>query len=170
MQAESQPCPKMYCVMHMPSDFPLGICNSLPEDLCSELHRPHQIDCQAAFCLRLNPNWMCVAGKAVTLLKEALALAPRLIELHTAMAKVLKHAGDAAGAAEAAVRAQNIDLADRSATSSNCCLQGCCRDNWQQLLSAMSVKPLSQRLPELAVSLQIRVLINTPRSQGCKYG
>ena len=58
---------------------------------------------------------MGCAGRAVTLLKEALQLAPSLVELHTAMAKVLKHAGNADGAAEAAVKAQSLDLADRQA-------------------------------------------------------
>ncbi|KAK9808522.1 hypothetical protein WJX73_004343 [Symbiochloris irregularis] len=51
--------------------------------------------------------------RAVELLNEAIQLAPDLIELHTAMAKVLKHAGDAQGAAQAAVKAQSLDLADR---------------------------------------------------------
>ena len=54
-----------------------------------------------------------LADEAIRLLREAIHLAPKLIELHTAMAKVLKHAGDNAGAAEAAVHAQSIDLADR---------------------------------------------------------
>lgn len=58
---------------------------------------------------------VCLAGKAASLLQEAIQGAPKLIELHSALAKVLKHAGNLAGAADAAVHAQSLDLADRCA-------------------------------------------------------
>lgn len=49
--------------------------------------------------------------------EAALGLAPRGIELHLARAKVLKHAGDALGAAVAADAARRLDLADRFTNS-----------------------------------------------------
>ena len=58
-----------------------------------------------------------LAGRAIELVDDAVYLAPELIELYSARAKVLKHAGDLQGAADAAVKAQSLDLADRHAAS-----------------------------------------------------
>jgi hypothetical protein len=55
------------------------------------------------------------AGDALAALDAADALDPDLPELWTARCRVLKHAGDLAGAAAAAVRAQGMDLSDRRA-------------------------------------------------------
>ena len=57
----------------------------------------------------------CPAGNALAALDAAHALEPDLIDLCTARCRVLKHAGDLAGAAAAAVKAQGMDLADRRA-------------------------------------------------------
>ncbi len=64
-------------------------------------------------------------GDALAALDAADALDPDLPELWTARCRVLKHAGDLAGAAAAAVRAQDMDLADRCAPGR--ALRGCRR-------------------------------------------
>lgn len=51
--------------------------------------------------------------KALSLLDEAIAMSPTLIELYTGKSKVLKHAGDLAGAAYYADQGRRMDLADR---------------------------------------------------------
>ncbi len=51
--------------------------------------------------------------RALSLLGEAIAAAPAVVELHTARARVLKHAGDWVGSAEAAEAARQLDLSDR---------------------------------------------------------
>eukprot|EP00879_Flechtneria_rotunda_P018513 GHRR01019426.1.p1 GENE.GHRR01019426.1~~GHRR01019426.1.p1 ORF type:complete len:181 (+),score=71.78 GHRR01019426.1:1425-1967(+) len=56
-------------------------------------------------------------AKAVRASNEALCLAPTLIELLLARARVLKHAGDLVGAAAAADTARSYDLADRYTNS-----------------------------------------------------
>lgn len=52
-------------------------------------------------------------GEALACVEEALAHTPTLIELHTAKAKILKHAGDLDGAAQCAEVARRMDLQDR---------------------------------------------------------
>ena len=49
------------------------------------------------------------------MLQQALDLAPTLIELHSVRARFLKHGGCPRGAAQAAVHAESLDLADRCA-------------------------------------------------------
>ena len=52
-------------------------------------------------------------GAALAALDRCFGVAPKLPELYSVQARVLKHAGDPAGAAAAAVKAQSLDLADR---------------------------------------------------------
>lgn len=68
---------------------------------------------QSMFCSGVD----CSAGDALAALDAAAALEPELIDLCTARCRVLKHAGDPAGAAAAAVKAQGMDLADRHGTA-----------------------------------------------------
>jgi peptide alpha-N-acetyltransferase len=56
-------------------------------------------------------------AKALEASDAALGLAPSVIELLLARAKILKHAGDAVGAAVAADAARRADLADRYTNS-----------------------------------------------------
>ncbi len=53
------------------------------------------------------------AGEALRLLEQCKELAPTLPELYTVQSRILKHAGDPQGAAEAACKAESMDLADR---------------------------------------------------------
>ena len=56
---------------------------------------------------------LCTAEAALGLLDKALEEAPELIDLHSARARCLKHAGDLRGAAAAAVQAQDLEKSDR---------------------------------------------------------
>ena len=47
------------------------------------------------------------------MLRQCTEHTPTLIELYTLKAKILKHAGDAEGAAASADKARSMDLADR---------------------------------------------------------
>lgn len=51
--------------------------------------------------------------EAKALIEEAIRHTPTLLDLYTAKARILRHAGDAAGAAEAYEVARKMDLADR---------------------------------------------------------
>ena len=51
--------------------------------------------------------------QAKALIEEAIRHTPTLLDLYTAKARILRHAGDAAGAAEAYEAARRMDLADR---------------------------------------------------------
>ena len=61
---------------------------------------------------------MC-AGEALRLLEQCKELAPTLPELYTVQSRILKHAGDPQGAAEAACKAESMDLADRCASGAS---------------------------------------------------
>ena len=58
-------------------------------------------------------DWRGVTGAALALVDKAIAHTPTVIELHGIRSKVLKHAGDAQGAAAAAEQSRTMDLADR---------------------------------------------------------
>ncbi len=64
-------------------------------------------------CEELNSG-LCT-GEALRLLEQCKELAPTLPELYTVQSRILKHAGDPQGAAEAACKAESMDLADRCA-------------------------------------------------------
>ena len=51
--------------------------------------------------------------KALAHIDEALAYTPTVIDLHLTKARILKHAGDLAGAADECETARKMDLADR---------------------------------------------------------
>lgn len=59
------------------------------------------------------------AGDALEMLDRCIQHSPTLLELYTVQCKILKHAGDAEGAAAAADKARSMDLADR------CCSLPC---------------------------------------------
>ena len=63
---------------------------------------------------------------------EALAEAPQLIDLHSARARFLKHAGDLRGAAASAVAAQDLEKSDRHAAA------------WAAALACTLCSPLSR--------------------------
>lgn len=52
-------------------------------------------------------------GAALAMVQRCIAGDPTLIEPYSVKAKILKHAGDLAGAAAAADKARSLDLADR---------------------------------------------------------
>lgn len=58
-------------------------------------------------------DWRGNTGEALTLVDRAIAHTPTVIELHGIRSKILKHGGDARGAAAAAEQARMMDLADR---------------------------------------------------------
>ena len=78
-----------------------------PADCCTSLY------CMCSAFVAQAPT--SFAGDALAALDAAAALEPELIDLCTARCRVLKHAGDLAGAAAAAVQAQGMDMADRHA-------------------------------------------------------
>jgi len=63
--------------------------------------------------LAQHHNKLGNTGEALRYVDACIEHTPTLIEAHSVRARVLKHAGDLAGAAEAAERARSMDLADR---------------------------------------------------------
>ena len=69
-------------------------------------------------------------GDALEMLQRCIEQSPELLELYTLQCKILKHAGDLAGAAAAADKARSMDLADRYTNFQNyglgarVCVQG----------------------------------------------